>query len=239
VLDTDGRTVPDAQLTLQDLSTNDVRRGATQANGTFSFVNLSLGTYKLTVSKAGFDSQAFDSVSVHATQVTDLSATLKVGVATQTVEVHESETPLVETSSNAITTAIDMKQLEELPLNGRDWTTLATLQPGISSIRTQAVNGVTSSRGNRGYGDELSITGHRPQENNYRIDGVSINDYTNGAPGSAGGVNLGADAIQEFSVLASNYTAEYGRTSGGVINAITRSGTNAFHGSAYEFFRPD
>ena len=93
--------------------------------------------------------------------------------------------------------------------------------------------------GNRGFGDELSITGHRPQENNYRIDGVSINDYTNGAPGSAGGVNLGADAIKEFSVLASNYTAEYGRTSGGVINAITRSGSNSFHGSGYEFLRND
>src|SRR2546430_8655462 len=85
----------------------------------------------------------------------------------------------------------------------------------------------------------MTISGKRPQENNYRIDGVSINDYTNGAPGSAGGVNLGADAIKEFSVLASNYTAEYGRTSGGVINAITRSGSNSFHGSGYEFLRND
>ncbi|MDQ2920467.1 MAG: TonB-dependent receptor, partial [Acidobacteriota bacterium] len=150
-----------------------------------------------------------------------------------------NEPPVVDTTTPTISAVVTERTIVELPLNGRDWTSLATLQPGISSIRTQFASGGTASRGNRGYGDELTITGHRPQENNYRIDGVSINDYTNGAPGSAGGVNLGADAVKEFSVLASNYTAEYGRTSGGVINAITRSGSNSIHGSAYEFFRND
>src|SRR5439155_25090520 len=140
-------------------------------------------------------------------------------------------TPSVDTTTPTRSAVVSERTIVELPLDGREWTSLATLQPGISSVRTQAVVGTTSSRGKRGFGDELSITGHRPQENNYRIDGVSINDYTNAAPGRAGGVNLGADAIKEFSVLASNYTAEYGRTSGGVINAITRSGSNSFHGS--------
>src|SRR6266581_7508273 len=170
----------------------------------------------------------------------DLTIDLKLaaGAVTATIMVSD-QTPAVDTTTPTISAVVGERTIVELPLNGRDWTTLATLQPGISSVRTQAVVGTTSSRGNRGFGDELSITGHRPQENNYRIDGVSINDYTNGAPGSAGGVNLGADAIKEFSVLASNYTAEYGRTSGGVINAITRSGSNSVHGSAYEFFRND
>ncbi|HEX3544530.1 MAG TPA: TonB-dependent receptor, partial [Candidatus Acidoferrum sp.] len=90
---------------------------------------------------------------------------------------------------------------------------------------------------NRGFGQQLTISGARPQQNNYRLDGVSLNDYANGAPGSVLGGNLGVDAIQEFSVLTSNYSAEYGKTSGGVINAITRSGTNQFHGSVYEFAR--
>ena len=85
--------------------------------------------------------------------------------------------------------------------------------------------------------EKLTISGARPQQNNYRLDGISLNDYANGAPGSVLGGNLGVDAIQEFSVLTSNYTAEYGKTSGGVVNAITRSGTNAFHGSVYEFLR--
>jgi outer membrane receptor protein involved in Fe transport len=90
---------------------------------------------------------------------------------------------------------------------------------------------------NRGYGAQLSISGARPQQNNYRLDGISINDYSNGGPGSVLGQNLGVEAIQEFSVLTSNYSAEYGKTSGGVVNAISRSGTNQFHGSVYEFLR--
>ena len=90
---------------------------------------------------------------------------------------------------------------------------------------------------NRGFGAQLSISGARPQQNNYRLDGISINDYSNGGPGSVLGQNLGVEAIQEFSVLTSNYSAEYGKTSGGVINAISRSGTNQFHGSVYEFLR--
>src|SRR5207245_5232918 len=84
----------------------------------------------------------------------------------------------------------------------------------------------------------LTIAGGRPTQNNYRLDGLRISDYTNGS-GSVIGVTLGVDAIQEFSVITGNYSAEYGRTSGGVINAISRSGTNAFHGDAYEFWRND
>jgi hypothetical protein len=107
----------------------------------------------------------------------------------------------------------------------------------VNSIETQPSFATGSDRGNRGFGSQASISGTRPQQNNYRLDGVSINDYSNGAPGSVLGGNLGVDAIQEFSVLSSNYSAEYGKTSGGVVNAITRSGTNLFHGSAYEFLR--
>src|SRR6202043_2434295 len=94
-----------------------------------------------------------------------------------------------------------------------------------------------SDRTTRGYGTQLSISGSRPQQNNYRIDGVSVNDYSNGGPGSVEGSTLGVDAVQEFSVLTSNYSAEYGRTSGGVVNALTKSGANAFHGDVYEFLR--
>src|SRR3989442_2866774 len=94
-------------------------------------------------------------------------------------------------------------------------------------------------RGNRGFGAQLTISGGRPTQNNYRLDGLSINDYANGGPGSVIGVSLGVDAIQEFSVITGNYSAEYGRTSGGVINAISKSGTNAFHGDVYEFLRND
>src|SRR4029077_2723195 len=92
-------------------------------------------------------------------------------------------------------------------------------------------------RAHRGYGVQMAISGNRPQQNNYRIDGISVNDYANGGPGSVEGSTLGVEAGQEFSVLSSIYSAEYGRTSGGVVNAITKSGTNSFHGDAYEFLR--
>src|SRR6202007_1919075 len=120
----------------------------------------------------------------------------------------------------------------ELPLNGRSWTDLANLQPGVYKAESHV-----TGDDNRGIGAQSVISGARPQQNNYRLDGISINDYANGGPGSLLGGNLGVDAIQEFSVLTSNYSAEYGKTSGGVVNAITKSGTNQFHGSLYEFLR--
>jgi hypothetical protein len=126
-----------------------------------------------------------------------------------------------------------------LPLNGRSWTDLATLQPGVSAITTQPDFAVGGDRGNRGFGNEISVAGDRPEQNNYRLDGISINDFNNAAPGSVLGGDLGVDAVQEFSVITSNVSAEYGRTSGGVINAITKSGTNQFHGGVYEFLRND
>ena len=127
--------------------------------------------------------------------------------------------------------------MRELPLNGRDWTSLATLEPGVSSIPNQVGTGFSANKGNRGFGNQLSNDGHRANENTYRVNGISINDYSNGSPGGASGLNLGVDGIQEFSVLTSNYTAEYGRTSGAVVNAITKSGVNDFHGTAFLFDR--
>ena len=132
---------------------------------------------------------------------------------------------------------VDSHTVNELPLNGRDWTSLTLLEPGVAQVRTQKALGVSNDRPNRGLGTDVTIGGNRPQGNNYRLDGVSINDYSSGAPGSVTGGVLGVDAVQEFSVVTSNAPADYGKTSGGVINAASRSGTNAFHGSAYEFIR--
>ena len=132
---------------------------------------------------------------------------------------------------------MDSRTVRELPLNGRDWTSLATLEPGVVSIPNQATTSFSANKGNRGFGNQMSNSGHRANENNYRVNGISINDYSNAAPGGATGVNLGVDAIQEFSVLTTGYTAEYGRTSGAVVNAIMKSGTNELHGTAFGFDR--
>jgi hypothetical protein len=132
---------------------------------------------------------------------------------------------------------VETKQILDMPLNGRSWQDLATLVPGVNAIETQIPFENGAIRGNRGFGNQLTISGGRPTQNNYRLDGNSITDYAMGGPGSVLGVNLGVDAIQEFSVITGNYSAEYGRTSGGVVNAVSKSGTNGFHGDAYEFFR--
>ena len=160
---------------------------------------------------------------------------MKVGAISESVVVSD-QPPDLQLETSAISTSTDSQTIVELPLNARSWTDLAQLQPGVSAIRAMAPVSSTDRLG-RGYGVELSVSGGRPQQNNYLLDGISINDYTNQAPGSVLGGNLGVDAVSEFSVLTSNQGAEYGRTSGGVISAITRTGTNGFHGSAYEFLR--
>ncbi len=147
------------------------------------------------------------------------------------------EAPTVELSSSEISGEVNSATVRELPLNGRSWTDLATLQPGVSQINTQPSFTVGADRGNRGFGSQISISGSRPQQDNYRLDGVTMNGYSNAAPGSVTGEKLGVDAVQEFSVITTNQGAEYGRTSGGVVNAVTKSGTDQFHGTGYEFIR--
>jgi hypothetical protein len=133
---------------------------------------------------------------------------------------------------------IDSATVRDLPVNGRDVQQATTLQPGVAAVRTQQDAADTGSgRGQRGFGQQISLSGARPQQNNYLLDGVSTNDYANSAPGSVLGLSLGADAVQQLAVNTSSYPAEFGRSSGGVVHAVTRSGSNAFHGSVYEFLR--
>lgn len=130
------------------------------------------------------------------------------------------------------------QSVSDLPSNGRDLTDVETLQTGVSAVKTQPdASDTGSGRGQRGFGAQISISGSRPQQNNYILNGISINDYANSAPGSVLGLELGADAVEQFTVSTSNYPAQYGRSSGGTVNAITRSGTDYFHGSVYEFLR--
>jgi len=132
VLDPSGSVVQGAQLELRDLSTNDLRKGEPQDKGTHTFVNLSLGKYKLTVTKTGFQTQVFTDVIVEASKTTDISANLKVGSISETVEVTTGAAPLVETTSSAIGTVVDMRQIEDLPISGRDLTQMSQLVPGYT-----------------------------------------------------------------------------------------------------------
>jgi hypothetical protein len=235
VTDQTGAAIPNAQVSIGNVSTGVKRKIAADTSGFYVAPNLIPGTYEITLSAPGFATQVRTGITLEVGAQQRLDMTMQVGEVTQTVEV-TTEVSQVELESSSISAMVSSTTIRELPLNGRSWTDLANLQPGISGIQTQSALGVGPERGNRGFGAEITVDGARPQQNNYRLDGISINDHQNGA-GSVLGGNLGVDAIQEFSVLTSNYSAEYGRTSGGVVNAITRSGTNNFHGGVYEFLR--
>lgn len=239
ITDPSEKSIPQAQVAITNVATGITTTVMTNSDGFFTAPNLLPGEYEITVTAKGFATEVRRGITltVGAQQAFNLS--LRVGSAAKTVVEVTTEAPAIQLVSSDISAVVSANTVRELPLNGRSWTDLAALQPGVDTIQTQPTFAVGADRGNRGFGQQLTISGARPQQNNYRLDGVSLNDYANGAPGSVLGGNLGVDAIQEFSVLTSNYSAEYGKTSGGVVNAITRSGTNAFHGSAYEFLRND
>jgi len=236
VSDPNGGGVPKASVVITNIATGVDREVTTNSDGFYTAVNLLPGTYQLKVTATGFNPEETTGIVMTVGAQQTLDVLLHVGTVSNRVEV-TAETPAVQLTSSDISAVVNATTVRELPLNGRSWTDLAALQPGVSTIETQPTFATGSDRGNRGFGQQLTISGARPQQNNYRLDGVSLNDYANGAPGSVLGGNLGVDAIQEFSVLTSNYSAEYGKTSGGVVNAVTRSGTNDFHGSVYEFLR--
>ena len=236
VTDSSGRVINKVEITITNVATGVTRVVTTNDEGFYSAPNLLPGTYELKFSSSGFKVEARKNIELTVGALVGLDQTLRVGSISETVVV-QSEIPAVQLSTSDLSAVVNATTVRELPLNGRSWTDLAQLQPGVSAIHTQPDFSAGTDRGNRGFGQQLTISGARPQQNNYRLDGVSLNDYANGAPGSVLGGNLGVDAIEEFSVITSNYEADYGKTSGGVVNAITRSGTNQIHGSAYEFLR--
>jgi hypothetical protein len=235
VVDNSGAAIANASVTLKNLATDVTTSVTTNTQGLYSLPNLLPGSYQQTITAMGFETAIRNGIILNVGSQTVSNVTMKVGTISERVEVKDLP-PDLQLESSTISGVTDSRTIVELPLNARSWTDLAQLQPGVSTIRAMAAVSSTDRLG-RGYGVELSVSGGRPQQNNYLLDGISINDYTNQAPGSILGGNLGVDAVSEFNVLTSNQGAEYGRTSGGVISAITRSGTNQFHGSAYEFLR--
>src|SRR5579863_4105782 len=220
VVDQSGAIVTGAELELRDLATNDIRKVQTQESGGYTFTSLVNGTYRLTVSKSGYASQMFNTVLVQASQTTGVKITLKVGAISEVVEVTETATPLMVTSSNAIGTAIDLRQIEDLPMVGRDLTQLSQLVAGYSNVP-----------GMGGTWDGLPQTA---QGNN--IDGVISSTSRmkfdgNGEPD----VQPRLENIQEMTVQTEQLDMNQGFGAANMqINFITRRGSNAFHGRVFE-----
>ena len=234
ITDPSGGVVANASITAANTATGISRDVKSDASGLYTIANLVPGPYDVKVTATGF-STSEQSLALAVGQQQQLNFSLKVGQTSTTVQVTEAA-PQIDLTSSAVSGQVESETVRELPLNGRDWTQLATLQPGVKPIENQ-MGFATSARGNRGFGGELTVSGQRSTFNNYRIDGITVNDYAMAAPGNVIGVVLGVDSIEEFQVLTGGFPAEYGRATGGVVNAISRSGTNQFHGNLYEFLR--
>jgi hypothetical protein len=231
--DPSGAAIVGAKIVATNTGTNVTYPAVTDAAGRYTISNVPVGTYTVEASQSGFQTVDHTGItlSVGGSVVVDFS--LPVGQVSQTVSV-ESQVSRVETTSSQISTLVSPTQMRELPLNGRNFEQLLSLAPGVSTV-APAVNAVTG----RLYGmmNNYSIAGSRPTGQMFLLDGTDIRDFWEHATGSGyAGTSLGVEAIGEFQVLTSTYSAQYGGN-GAVMNAVSRNGTNDLHGGIYEFIR--
>ena len=236
VTDSSGAAVPGATVTIRNVDTGLTRTLATTDNGDYSAPELPLGTYTVSVEKTGFKVGIVTGVKVDVQSERRADVVLQPGDITQRVEVVGEELPMVESTSDTLGNVIEAKVAQNLPVNGGDYLKLIFLTPGVSGSPDM----ITDSPGSFG---TFSVNGGRGRSNNFLLDGTDMNDgYRNDPAINEAGVFgtpatiLPIESVAELHV-ASNFEAEYGRSAGGVINIVTKSGTNAFHGSASEFFR--
>jgi Carboxypeptidase regulatory-like domain/TonB dependent receptor-like, beta-barrel len=233
VKDNQGAAVPRAEVVVLNEGTGLTRTVETDGAGHYSVPSLNPGSYRVTATHEGFQTEVRNGIvlSVGREAIADLS--LSVGSLAQTVSV-TAAAPLMESTTASLGSLVDERSIRELPLNGRSYDQLALIQPGVTTASTGQTGGAAFAYGT---GARFAVGGQRPTSNSFLLDGTNINDQGNGTPGGAAGTNLGVDTIQEFRILTNGFKAEYGRTSGSIITAVTRSGTNTLHGTAFEYIR--
>ncbi len=232
VADESGARIPAATITITNVDTGLARTSATDESGRYRTANLASGNYEVKAEISGFRTALRRGIQPTVGSETVVDLTLSVGAVAEQVEV-TGEAPLVETTSAAVSGVVSDQQVRDLPLNGRSFENLVFLQSGVLPF----LQGAKSPEA--GEGTKLAMSGSRIDSNSFLLDGTNINDQANMTPGSAAGQLLGVEVLREFRVLTSNYSAEYGRVSGGVVSAVTKSGTNHLHGDAYEYLRND
>src|SRR5712692_8285512 len=237
VRDSDGGVIPGVNVSAKSVERGAVRSVATDSSGTYQILSVPAGVYDVEAGIKGFKTSVRKGISVTVGASVAVNFELTVGEVQQQVEVSDVP-PQVETTNPAMGGLVGETAVRELPLNGRDWLQLATLQAGVvGGIGRQSSASFSNSRAARGNGLALSISGNRPTGNVFLVDGLVVNDFANASPGSGLNVNLGVEAVREFRVLTSEYTAQYGRSTGVVVTAVFKSGTNQFHGGVFEFLR--
>jgi Carboxypeptidase regulatory-like domain/TonB-dependent Receptor Plug Domain len=236
VTDPQGAVVAGAKVTVHNIDTGLERATQTSADGSYSLPELPIGTYTVTVTQSGFQTAVTSNVAVNVAAEKRVDVVFRTGQVSEKVEVSGETLPLVETTNNTLGGVLTQETVKDLPINGRDYTKLIYLNPGVAGSPDQ----ITDSPGSFG---EFSMNGARGRSNNFLLDGTDMNDgYRNNPAINEAGVFatpatiLPIDAVAEMNVL-SNYKAEYGRNGGAVVNIVTKSGTNALHGSFFEYFR--
>jgi hypothetical protein len=231
IRDQNGAAVAGAQVSARNLETGFTRNTASDAEGRYTIAALAVGSYEIRAERAGFRPFA-QQLRLTIAETAVVNPALEVEAVGEQVDVTDSAV-LVNTQTPELSYLVSEQAIRELPLNGRNYTDLALLQPGVIAYPHREGGSIVA------HGLGTSVNGQDPRSNVYLIDGTPQNDFTNGPAGSAANTVLGIESIREFRVEANSYSAEFGRNSGGQINAISKSGTNEWHGSLYEFHRND
>ena len=234
VTDASGGAIAGATVTATSRDTNQMRTATTGASGDYKFSLLPEGNYSLKFSAAGFKTSEVASVTVNVTETSTLNQAMEVGAVTQTVTV-ESSVETLQTQSSTLGTTVTGNNIAALPMANGNYTEVLSHAAGATS----GVDNATSvGKGTQ----DISANGVNPGSNNYQMDGVAVNNIANSGSSNDGTIYTGIpipspDAIAEFKIQTSTYDASYGRNPGANVNVVTKSGTNDFHGSAFEFFR--
>jgi hypothetical protein len=232
VEDASGAGIDGTTITVKSLDTGAVRTSTTDQAGNFSVLALPLGEQEVKAEKRGFKSALRTGVNLQVSQDAVVNLRLEVGDLAQQVTISE-EAPLINTTTAPVSGVVGEREVKDLPLNGRSFDNLITLNPGAINYGLKSASTSTSN------GNTFSVAGRRPMDNIFLLNGV---EYTGSSqlaitPGGVSGELLGIDAVREFNVLTDTYSAEYGKRAGGQISVVTQSGTNSLHGSLFEFLR--
>ena len=231
VKDQSDAVLPGVGITVRNVETGNVRTSVTGSRGEYRIPALPPGTYEIHAGLTGFQTGVRSGVTLSVGQEAAINFILAVGDVAESVTV-TGEAPMIETTSATVSGLVDPQQMREIPLNARSFLELVPLQAG-AIFAENADNSAT-----KGFGRKLSIVGTRYTQNSFLLDGAQMNDAA-GAAGSAAGTLAGVETVREFRVITNAYDSEYGRHTGGVISAVTKSGTNEIHGSVFEFLRND
>ena len=236
VTDSSGASIPSATVIAKDTETGVSRSTTTEADGTYLFLALPVGPYDVTASKSGFQDSTRSGIHLNINQEVTIDIRLQVSSVKSAVAV-SGDAPIVNTTTSDVSGLVGAQEIKQLPLNGRSYDLLLTLNPGIVNFTSQKTGGTGIS--NSTTANNFSVSGNRPQQNIFLLNGVEFTGAAenNMTPGGPSGQLLGVDAVREFNVQRDSYGAEFGKHPGGQVIIVTQSGSNTWRGSVYEFVR--